>query len=821
MVYRGGIGMAFGRKKPEEPHKKDTMLARGIYLTQPEMDNGSIVLRCFWRCVIVFVLTFGSVGGFLSAFQISCNLALVIFFYILLSMYFSFLYSTTKLLYRDLGYILFFAIFVFVIYNLRIYANSGFYSIVNEVLRKAQVFFGLSGIREYDAPIENTYVTVAIVAVFIGMVIIIVLNIWLYSTMSLFFTMLFTFPLLLIPLYMKLLPDPFYVICLAAGYAAVVVFKANGHYLTFAWDASFRVRGLKKDRVTYTQDAKIFRQVLTEIAVIAVAVVVLVETVFPSAFFASRFRNDVLREKTAETIGNFVLLGFAGMFNHYPSTGGMSGGKLGGISNVRPDYQTDLVVSFTPYSNEPIYLKGYTGGIYGDNQWESIYTGGTSANDRGIFEEESLKKEAEWLKKRAEADTYESAAGKMDVLNVGADTAYLYYPYYTVFEDYGIYDHHRLMPTAQGLMIEEEVQYSYYPKLVWEDTFMGKIPSGNAEASGIDPVFLDVPYKNQEVIEKECARIGLTGDMSVGEIVGRVRNYFQIHIPYTLKPGATPRNQDFVNYFLTKNRKGYCAHFASAATLIFRQMGIPARYVEGYAFNLEMALTSDINETKKYEDYYSGYSELGESAVLDVEVPDANAHAWVEIYVDGFGWRPVEITPGSNEAADESDFWSAFGNILGGFQDSDAGGNDGRQNRFSIEKILWLLYAAGAVLCAIWLLSLVRVMHKRLRRYLLCHQKDEQEAMIARYADVCEMLRICHDDFDGCRSHGEQIAFMRDRYGITVNSQEMTGMLEQASYSLIRLENQQLQQAEEFIRETGKCIRKAANFRTRMRLWKR
>ncbi len=812
--------MALWKKKQEEPHKKDTQLARGIYLTQPEMENGSIVMRCFWRCVIVFLLTFGSVGGFLSAFRISCNLGLVVFFYILLSMYFSFLYSTTKLLYRDLGYILFFGIFVFVIYSLRIYANSGFYSIVNAVLKQAQVFFELSGIREYEAPIENTYLTVAIVAVFIGMVIIIVLNIWIYSTMSLFFTAIFTFPVLLIPLYMKLLPDPFYVVCLAAGYAAVVIFKANGHYLTFAWDASFRVRGFKKDRVAYTQDAKIFRQVLARIAVLALVVVLLVETLFPRALFAAKFKNDVLREKTAETIGNFVLLGFAGLFNHYPATGGMSGGKLGGISNVRPDYQTDLVVSYTPYSNEPVYLKGYTGGLYGDNQWESLYTDGNSSYDRKIFEEESLKKEAELLQKRVEAQAPDSASARMDVLNVGADVAYLYYPYYTMFDDYGIYDHHRLMPTSQGLERKEEAQYAYYPKLEW-GAVMEKPPIGSVEDTDINPVFLDVPFKNQEVIQKECDRIGLEEGMSVGEIVQRVGNYFQLHIPYTLKPGATPRNQDFVNYFLTKNRKGYCAHFASAATLIFRNMGIPARYVEGYAFSLEMALASDVNPDKEYADYYSGYSELGESTVLDVEVSDANAHAWVEIYVDGFGWKPVEITPGSYELATESDFWSAFSNILGGLQDGDDGANAGAMKGFHLGRYLWLLYAAAAVLCFFWLLGLVRVLLRKGRRYLLCHQKDRQEAMIARYADVCDMLRICHGDFDRCRSHEEQIAFMEDRYGMDVNRQTMTEWLEQASFSVRRLEEEQLKEVEQFVREAGRRVRKTAGLRKRMRLWKR
>ena len=91
--------MLFRKKKKEELHKGDVFLAKGIYLKQPSMENGNIVLNCFLRCLIVFLLVFGSVGGFLSAFDISYNYVLVIVSYLMLSMYFSFLYASSKLLY--------------------------------------------------------------------------------------------------------------------------------------------------------------------------------------------------------------------------------------------------------------------------------------------------------------------------------------------------------------------------------------------------------------------------------------------------------------------------------------------------------------------------------------------------------------------------------------------------------------------------------------------------------------------------------------------------------------------------------------------------
>lgn len=68
-------------------------------------------------------------------------------------------------------------------------------------------------------------------------------------------------------------------------------------------------------------------------------------------------------------------------------------------------------------------------------------------------------------------------------------------------------------------------------------------------------------------------------------------------------------------------------HFASAGTMILRQMGVPCRYVSGYCAK---------------EDSFKS----GENDEDICEVKDSQSHAWVEIYLDDFGWIPVEMTPG-------------------------------------------------------------------------------------------------------------------------------------------------------------------------------
>lgn len=98
-----------------------------------------------------------------------------------------------------------------------------------------------------------------------------------------------------------------------------------------------------------------------------------------------------------------------------------------------------------------------------------------------------------------------------------------------------------------------------------------------------------------------------------------VETYLSKNYPYTLVPGNPPRSRDFVDYFLFEGKKGYCTYYASAMTIMLRCLDIPARYVEGYM------LPPD-----RKDGVY--------------KVTNQQAHAWVEVYFEGFGWIPFEPT---------------------------------------------------------------------------------------------------------------------------------------------------------------------------------
>ena len=98
----------------------------------------------------------------------------------------------------------------------------------------------------------------------------------------------------------------------------------------------------------------------------------------------------------------------------------------------------------------------------------------------------------------------------------------------------------------------------------------------------------------------------------------KVASYVRTLGEYTLTPGKIPSDQDFVLYFLEQSQRGYCVHFASAAAAMLQALDIPARYVTGYALQVQ--------------------------ADAWTEVTDQNAHAWVEVYCQGVGWVMVEAT---------------------------------------------------------------------------------------------------------------------------------------------------------------------------------
>jgi protein-glutamine gamma-glutamyltransferase len=120
------------------------------------------------------------------------------------------------------------------------------------------------------------------------------------------------------------------------------------------------------------------------------------------------------------------------------------------------------------------------------------------------------------------------------------------------------------------------------------------------------------------------------GQAPVAERARRLESHLVDNYTYTLDfVGRSPEKP--LEEFLFRYRSGQCEYFASAMVLMLRSQGIPARLVTGF-------LGGEYNP-------FEGYT----------IVRDNNAHAWVEAYIPGEGWRIYDPTPPAGRPTDSNE----------------------------------------------------------------------------------------------------------------------------------------------------------------------
>ena len=367
---------------------------------------------------------------------------------------------------------------------------------------------------------------------------------------------------------------------------------------------------------------------------------------------------------------------------------------------------------------------------------------------------------------------YQAAMARMDVRNIAAGLG-TFLPYYVDESD---------SLGLQMMNYRQNYELTYFPWL----SDPGEVKTGKVEpvmdknGKNIGRLmdqssYVAVPQENQAVIDEFIREAGLeqyrvgrggeadraTGTTASGGAVSAeqagqtlallqaLEAYFQEHIPYSYSPGVTPRGKDFVNYFLADNKRGYCAHFASAATLILRRLGYPARYVEGYAIDpSDLSEDAKVREDLSVRDYYDGDNPLGEdSKVVTVSVTDAMAHAWVEVQVEGH-WCVAELTPWSEEEPPSGGFLQGLIDFLSGTDSGSgsggnevAGGESGGAGLDAVGRILGygflILFAAAAVVLI--LILLIRLTRGRIN-YLRGNRSDRLVMDFARASRKADRL---------------------------------------------------------------------------------
>ena len=217
--------------------------------------------------------------------------------------------------------------------------------------------------------------------------------------------------------------------------------------------------------------------------------------------------------------------------------------------------------------------------------------------------------------------------------------------------------------------------------------------------------------------------IGSGWDTGSIESVGReIDREFALRAVYDTAPGATPQDEDFVEYFLFERGRGFCVHFASAAVLLYRMSGYPARYVSGYAVP-----ASAFRETENGE--------------YQAQIDGTMGHAWAQVYDGQTGvWLNEEHTPSRAASSTEQNT---------DIPQPDSGGRENAEpeGQNDIARAAERLLTGLLILAAVILTVLVQagIRRRRLRRKF--SRKRNGEGIICMYDSILSTSK-----FIGCSS---------------------------------------------------------------------
>lgn len=281
---------------------------------------------------------------------------------------------------------------------------------------------------------------------------------------------------------------------------------------------------------------------------------------------------------------------------------------------------------------EKVYLRGQIYDTYTGTGWKAADTEGTAQYEDLFY----------WLHEAnfygqsqiALADGYTETATplSMTVKNLSACSAHGYYPY-------AVYGSETLaadrigdtnLPPAESLYYLKGSVPDWYQIQRNLSTAQGRenietyLSKEQAYADYLRAVDLQMTQDSWAVLQRQLKLD--TQTRTISDIRTIIFDYLREAMTYDETARTMNGSGDFLQYTLERSGHGYSVHYATAAVLMLRYMGVPARYVEGYYLSAEDAARYKAGET--------------------ITLTEENAHAWAEYYVSGVGFVPFEVTPG-------------------------------------------------------------------------------------------------------------------------------------------------------------------------------
>lgn len=633
-----------------------------VYIVDEKKQGIPILIRSV-QMLYILIGTWSFSSMLIEALDIPCNyfhinLAVLIFSVILYGLFFIPAYDVIKVFFG----ILFFGLFC---YSRGVSLLNGFYIIENLTLRGIDAYYEVESVRfvaDYTTQVADT--TLLMIMIMIPVMAILTISVMRnrLTAVSCIF--------LLIPV---------------AGTFALGLVPAERYLIAYVICTTYLISQSHSFRYTVDPRQQKLLHKISSRAAVWLSVMGLFLFFVMKLFVTKEEYNSLTRLQDIKTEMQIAILDFSigdfldrisdiELFTVKGTSTGLDGGLLGKTAQVRYENVEHLrITAPTSSIEEGIYLKGYVGSIYTGDRWV-----GHSGETLKEYEELRSKIPEEAFQPVDQVNLFlnrlciESEAKGADTADIGLDYSmkegsmkikyskankeFLYVPYFTNYDLMkDIYYEKDLYVAPENTKDKYEYDYFYQVAMKNTSTIQDSLSKLNIESyAAYEKAYRDFVYSAYTILPKEGIN-NLKRDFSLervktetgsrAEMIAYVKNYLEENTRYSLSPGKLPKGKDFVEYFLYENRVGYCAHYASAATLMLRALGIPARYVEGYAFGKEAIDKS--SGMGNVTGYTNDGSTVNSEALSQVSVRDCHAHAWVEVYFDYCGWYPVEFTPGA------------------------------------------------------------------------------------------------------------------------------------------------------------------------------
>jgi hypothetical protein len=170
-----------------------------------------------------------------------------------------------------------------------------------------------------------------------------------------------------------------------------------------------------------------------------------------------------------------------------------------------------------------------------------------------------------------------------------------------------------LLQSKQALYQRKSYSVRSWPDVSIAEQGLSKLVENQNLQLGFTPTGNDNP-RSRQLAETINAQFEQDED----KLAAALQFYSSRPFVYTLKPELMAEND--IDDFLFEKQAGFCAHYSGSFVFLMRAMGIPARIVAGYQ-------GGELNQE-------SGH----------ITVRQYDAHAWVEVWLEGIGWRSYDPT---------------------------------------------------------------------------------------------------------------------------------------------------------------------------------